>query len=45
VLGELLENQTQMDSLKNTPVKTPVNIVNQPYLAGQRDGIVYLVQA
>jgi L,D-transpeptidase ErfK/SrfK len=26
----------------NTPVKTPVNIVNQPYLAGQRDGIVYL---
>jgi L,D-transpeptidase ErfK/SrfK len=30
---------------ENTPVKTPVNIVNQPYLAGQRDGIVYLVQA
>jgi L,D-transpeptidase ErfK/SrfK len=30
---------------ENTPVNTPVNIVNQPYLAGQRDGIVYLVQA
>ena len=27
---------------KNTPVKTPVNIVNQPYLVGQRDGIIYL---
>lgn len=27
---------------ENTPVKTPVIIVNQPYLAGQRDGIVYL---
>jgi L,D-transpeptidase ErfK/SrfK len=27
---------------ENTPVKTPVKIVNQPYLAGQRDGIVYL---
>jgi L,D-transpeptidase ErfK/SrfK len=27
---------------ENTPVKTPVNIVNQPYLVGQRDGIVYL---
>ncbi|MGD2014459.1 MAG: L,D-transpeptidase family protein [Desulfobacterales bacterium] len=26
----------------NTPVKTPVNIVNQPYLVGQRDGIVYI---
>jgi L,D-transpeptidase ErfK/SrfK len=25
-----------------TPLKTPVNIVNQPYLAGLRDGIVYL---
>ena len=25
-----------------TPVKTPVKIVNQPYLIGQRDGIVYL---
>ena len=27
---------------ENTPVKTPVNIVNQPYLVGQRDGIIYL---
>ncbi len=27
---------------ENTPVKTPVKIVNQPYLVGQRDGIVYL---
>ena len=27
---------------ENTPVKTPVKIVNQPYLIGQRDGIVYL---
>jgi L,D-transpeptidase ErfK/SrfK len=27
---------------KNTPVKTSVRIVNQPYLIGQRDGIVYL---
>jgi L,D-transpeptidase ErfK/SrfK len=26
----------------STPVKTPVRIVNQPYLVGQRDGIVYL---
>ncbi len=26
----------------NTPVKTPVNIVNQPYLVGQRDGVVYM---
>ncbi len=25
-----------------TPVKTPVKIVNQPYLVGQRDGMVYL---
>jgi L,D-transpeptidase ErfK/SrfK len=25
-----------------TPLKTPVRIVNQPYLVGQRDGIVYL---
>jgi L,D-transpeptidase ErfK/SrfK len=25
-----------------TPVKTPVNIVNQPYLVGQRNGIVYM---
>jgi len=27
---------------ENTPVKTPVNIVNQPYLVGQRDGVVYM---
>ena len=27
---------------ENTPVKTPVKIVNQPYLVGRRDGIVYL---
>ncbi len=27
---------------KNTPVKTPVRIVHQPYLVGQRDGIIYL---
>jgi L,D-transpeptidase ErfK/SrfK len=27
---------------ENTPVKTPVSIVNQPYLVGQRDGIVYI---
>jgi L,D-transpeptidase ErfK/SrfK len=27
---------------KKTPVKTPVLIVNQPYLVGRRDGIVYL---
>ena len=27
---------------EDTPVKTPVKIVNQPYLVGQRDGIVYL---
>jgi L,D-transpeptidase ErfK/SrfK len=26
----------------NTPVKTRVKIVNQPYLVGRRDGIVYL---
>jgi L,D-transpeptidase ErfK/SrfK len=26
----------------NTPVKTPVRIVNQPYLLGQRNGVVYL---
>jgi L,D-transpeptidase ErfK/SrfK len=25
-----------------TPVKTPVKVVNQPYLVGRRDGIVYL---
>ena len=27
---------------ENTPLKTPVNIVNQPYLVGQCDGIVYM---
>lgn len=27
---------------ENTRVKTPVHIVNQPYLVGMRDGIVYL---
>ncbi|MEI6827205.1 MAG: L,D-transpeptidase family protein [Desulfuromonadales bacterium] len=27
---------------ENTPVKTAVSIVNQPYLLGQRDGVVYL---
>jgi L,D-transpeptidase ErfK/SrfK len=27
---------------ENTPVKTPVKIVNQPYLVGQRDGIIYI---
>jgi L,D-transpeptidase ErfK/SrfK len=27
---------------ENTPVKTPVLIVNQPYLLGQRNGVVYL---
>ena len=27
---------------KKTKVKTPVTIVNQPYLVGRRDGIVYL---
>ena len=27
---------------KKTPVKTPVNIVNQPYLVGRKDGIVFL---
>jgi L,D-transpeptidase ErfK/SrfK len=27
---------------ENTPVKTPVGIVHQPYLVGQRDGIIYL---
>jgi L,D-transpeptidase ErfK/SrfK len=27
---------------ENTPVKTPVNIVNQPYLLGQRNGVVYM---
>ena len=27
---------------ENTSVKTPVNIVNQPYLVGQRNGTVYM---
>jgi L,D-transpeptidase ErfK/SrfK len=27
---------------ESIPVKTPVCIVNQPYLVGQRDGVVYL---
>jgi L,D-transpeptidase ErfK/SrfK len=27
---------------KDTPVNTPVVIVNQPYLMGQRDGVLYL---
>ena len=27
---------------ENTPVKTPVHIVNQPYLVGQSDGAVYM---
>ncbi|NJD56261.1 MAG: peptidase [Nitrospirae bacterium] len=27
---------------EDTPVKTAVSIVNQPYLLGQRDGVVYL---
>ena len=27
---------------ENTPVNTPVNIIYQPYLVGQRDGIVYM---
>jgi L,D-transpeptidase ErfK/SrfK len=27
---------------ENAPVKTPVSIVNQPYLVGQRDGIIYI---
>jgi L,D-transpeptidase ErfK/SrfK len=27
---------------ESTPVKTPVKIINQPYLVGQRDDIVYL---
>ncbi len=26
----------------NTPIKTPVSIVNQPYLLGQRNGVVYM---
>ena len=27
---------------ESTPVKTPVKIVNKPYLVGQRDGIIYI---
>lgn len=27
---------------ENTPVNTPVNIVNQPYLLGQSNGVLYL---
>ncbi len=27
---------------ENTPIKTPVYIVNQPYLIGQRNGVVYM---
>jgi L,D-transpeptidase ErfK/SrfK len=27
---------------ENTPVKTPVTIVNQPYLVGQLNGVVYM---
>src|SRR5512133_1433915 len=27
---------------ENTPVKTPVTIVNQPYLLGQSNGVVYM---
>ena len=27
---------------EKTPVKTPVNIVNQPYLLGQSNGVVYM---
>jgi L,D-transpeptidase ErfK/SrfK len=27
---------------ENSPVKTPVRIINQPYLVGQRDSIIYL---
>jgi L,D-transpeptidase ErfK/SrfK len=27
---------------ESTPAKTPVNIINQPYLLGQRNGVVYL---
>ncbi len=26
----------------DTPIKTPVSIVNQPYLLGQRNGVVYI---
>lgn len=27
---------------ESTPVKTPVSIVNQPYLLGRRDGVIYM---
>jgi len=27
---------------ENSPVKTPVRIINQPYLVGQRNGIIYV---
>ncbi len=27
---------------ENTPTKTPVNFVNQPYLLGESDGVVYM---
>ncbi|NWF75380.1 MAG: L,D-transpeptidase family protein [Nitrospirae bacterium] len=27
---------------ESTPIKTPVHIVNQPYLLGQRNGVVYM---
>jgi len=27
---------------EDTPVKTPVNIIHQPYLVGQRNGVVYM---
>jgi len=27
---------------ENTPVNTPVRFINQPYLIGQRDGVVYM---
>jgi L,D-transpeptidase ErfK/SrfK len=27
---------------ENTPVKTPVSIINQPYLVGQRNGVLYM---
>jgi L,D-transpeptidase ErfK/SrfK len=30
------------EAIENTPVKTPVVFVNQPYRVGQRDGIVYM---
>ncbi len=30
------------EDLRNTPVNTPVSIVDQPYLVGQSNGVVYL---